>query len=84
MLVSLICFFLYYGYAKCHFQDLKSDFIIRKQLFKPMLFFSGWNGLGSFAYMIKSQGLNMLLNVFFGPIVNAARGVSNMVMSAIQ
>ena len=49
-----------------------------------MLFFSGWNGLGSFAYMIKSQGLNMLLNVFFGPIVNAARGVSNMVMSAIQ
>ena len=69
---------------KCHFQDLKFDFIIRKQLFKPMLFFSGWNGLGSFAYMIKSQGLNMLLNVFFGPIVNAARGVSNMVMSAIQ
>ena len=84
MLVSLICFFLYYGYAKCHFQDLKSDFIIRKQLFKPMLFFSGWNGLGSFAYMIKSQGLNMLLNVFFGPVVNAARGVSNMAMSAIQ
>ncbi len=84
MLVSLICFFLYYGYAKFHFQDLKSDFIIRKQLFKPMLYFSGWNGFGSFAYMIKSQGLNMLLNVFFGPVVNAARGVSNMAMSAIQ
>lgn len=84
MLVSLICFFLYYGYAKSHFQDLKSDFIIRKQLFKPMLYFSGWNGFGSFAYMIKSQGLNMLLNVFFGPVVNAARGVSNMAMSAIQ
>lgn len=84
MLVSLICFFLYYFYVKKHFQELKSDLKIRRQLFKPMLYFSGWNIFGSFAYMIKSQGLNMLLNIFFGPIVNAARGVSNMVMSAIQ
>lgn len=84
MLVSLILFFLYFGYAKKNFKDLKLDFKIRKQLFKPMLSFSGWNMFGSFAYMIKGQGLNMLLNVFFGPIVNAARGISNMVMSAIQ
>lgn len=49
-----------------------------------MLSFSGWNVFGSFAYMVKGQGLNMLLNVFFGPIVNAARGISAMVMSALQ
>lgn len=84
MLVSLILFFLYFGYAKIYFKDLKLDFRIRKQLFKPMLSFSGWNVFGSFAYMIKGQGLNMLLNVFFGPIVNASRGISNMIMSAIQ
>ncbi|MBR5781893.1 MAG: hypothetical protein IKY27_07930 [Bacteroidales bacterium] len=82
--VSLINFFLFFLYAKIHFLDLKFDLKIRRQLFKPMLSFSGWNIFGSFAYMIKSQGLNMLLNIFFGPIVNAARGVSNMVMSAIQ
>ena len=47
MLVSLICFFLYYGYAKCHFQDLKSDFYYqRKQLFKPMLFFFWMKWIG--------------------------------------
>lgn len=84
MFVSLICFFLYYFYVKKYFRELKSDLKIRRSLFKPMLSFSGWNIFGSFAYMIKSQGLNMLLNIFFGPIVNAARGVSNMVMSAIQ
>lgn len=84
LLVSLISFFLYYIYAKRQFHDLECDYRIRKQLLKPMLSFSGWNIFGSFAYMIKSQGLNMLLNVFFGPIVNAARGISNMVMSAVQ
>lgn len=84
LLISLICFFLYYFYAKRQFHELECDYRIRKQLLKPMLSFSGWNIFGSFAYMIKSQGLNMLLNVFFGPIVNAARGISNMVMSAVQ
>lgn len=84
MFVSLINFFLYYIYARKHFQELRLDFTYRRHLFKPMLSFSGWNIFGSFAYMIKGQGLNMLLNIFFGPVVNAARGVSNMVMSAIQ
>lgn len=84
LLVSFICFFLYYGYAKRQFHELKTDFKIRRRLFESMLSFSGWNVFGSFAYMVKGQGLNMLLNVFFGPIVNAARGISAMVMSALQ
>lgn len=84
LIVSLISFFLYYGYSKKHFKHLKIKFKYYKDYFKPMLSFSGWNVFGSFAYMIKGQGLNMLLNVFFGPVVNAARGVSNMIMSAIQ
>jgi O-antigen/teichoic acid export membrane protein len=84
MIISLICFFLYFGYAKHHFKSLKAKFFVRRQLFRTMLSFSGWNVFGSFAYMIKGQGLNMLLNVFFGPVVNAARGVSGMIMNAIQ
>ena len=84
MLVSIVCFLLYYGYAKRNFNELQVEFRIKKEIFKPMISFSGWNIFGSFAYMIKGQGLNMLLNVFFGPVVNAARGISTMVMSAIQ
>lgn len=84
LIVTLIGFVLYYLYAKHNFRELRTVFRVKKDLFKPMLSFSGWNVFGSFAYMLKSQGLNMLLNVFFGPVVNAARGVSNMVMSAIH
>lgn len=84
LLVSVISFFLYLIYSKIHFKYLKIRFKYYKEYFKQMLSFSGWNIFGSFAYMIKGQGLNMLLNIFFGPVVNAARGVSNMIMSAIQ
>lgn len=84
LLVSIVSFFLYLIYSKRNFKYLKLRIKHYKEYFKPMLSFSGWNIFGSFAYMIKGQGLNMLLNVFFGPIVNAARGVSNMIMSAIQ
>lgn len=46
--------------------------------------FSGWNVLGTFSGVLKGQGLNMLLNAFFGPVVNAARGVSYQIMTALQ
>lgn len=82
-IVSLAVFVLFFVYAKRNFKELKLVFTIRKDLFASMFSFSGWNVLGTFSYMIKSQGLNMLLNVFFGPVVNAARGVSSMIMSAI-
>lgn len=84
LLISLISFTLYFAYAKIHFKEIRFEVGIRKNLFTSMLSFSGWNIFGAFSYMIKGQGLNVLLNFFFGPIVNAARGVSNMVMSAIQ
>lgn len=49
-----------------------------------MLSFSGWNLIGTFAFLLKGQGLNMVLNVYFGPIVNAARGVAYQVNGAIN
>ena len=81
---SLIHFLMYYVYAKINFKDLKFEFTVHKELFKPMLSFSGWNIFGTFAYMLKGQGLNLLLNSFFGVVINSARGVSNMIMSALQ
>ncbi len=83
-ITSLILFLMYYIYAKAKFKDIKFEFAIHKELFKPMLSFSGWNIFGSFAYMLKGQGLNLLLNSFFGVVVNSARGISNMIMSALQ
>lgn len=52
-------------------------------LLRRMLSFSGWNLLGTFAMLMKGQGVNMLLNVFFGTVVNAARAVAFQVNAAL-
>jgi O-antigen/teichoic acid export membrane protein len=49
-----------------------------------MLSFSGWNMFGTLGHMFKDLGVNLILNFFFGPIVNAARGVANQVNSGLQ
>ena len=49
-----------------------------------MIVFSGWNFFGTFSSVVYRQGVNLLLNFFFGPIVNAARGISASVSSAIS
>ena len=53
------------------------------KLFKEMLYFGGWNLWGGFATVLFSQGINILLNMFFGPFVNAARGIAVQVQGAV-
>ena len=75
-IVSLIDFILYYVYVKIKFKELHFNFVFDKALFKNMLWFAGWSLFGSFAMVMRNQGLSMILNAFFGPVVNAARGIS--------
>jgi len=84
LIITLANFFLYFIYAKYNFPILKLKRLFDKELFRSMLSFSGWNVIGTFAFMLKGQGLNLLLNFFFGPVVNAARGISYQVLSAMQ
>ena len=84
MTVQLLSFVAYFSYCKCNFSHLKFKIYFEKGLFKSMLLFSGWNLLGSFAFMISSQGINMLLNYFFGTVANAANGVASQVSHAVQ
>lgn len=84
MLISIFDFLAYYIYAKRKLKELKLMGNISKPFFSSMLSFAGWNLFGSFAYMMRDQGINLLLNVFFGPIVNAARGVANQINGALQ
>lgn len=83
-IITLIVFLSNYFYTRKKFQEVVFKKCFNVNEFKSMLSFSGWNICGSFAYLLKGQGLNVLLNTFFGPIVNAARGVSTMIMNAIQ
>ena len=83
-LISLVNFGLYYVYTKTNFAEIELPRILDKQMFRPMLSFSGWNLFGSFSNMMKEQGINLIMNLFFGPIVNAARGIASQVNSGLQ
>ena len=86
MLVVLqISIRLIYGfYCGRHFEECKYKPIIDRDLFKEISGFAGWSMIGLVALTCYTQGLNMVLNVFFGPIVNAARSISDQVQNAIQ
>lgn len=82
--IQLSVLMCYRFYCLRHFAESRYHFKYDKPLLKEMLGFAGWNLWGNLAYILFSQGLNMLLNVFFGPIVNAARAVAVQVQTAIQ
>lgn len=82
MLITLLNLLLYV-FCCLKFKSIKFRKIWDKELFKSMLSFSGWNVFGAFAYVLKGQGVNLLLNSFFGVLVNAANGIAAMVQSAI-
>ena len=83
-IVSLTSWSLYVLFVKAKIKHIKLSFPISTTMLKSILSFSGWNVFSSFSNIVSGQGVNILLNSFFGPIVNASRGVANQVMSAIQ
>lgn len=80
--VTIFNFIAYALYSVKKFPEIRLHRKVSKELFKPMLSFSGWNLLEKFARLGKDQGINMALNYFFGPVVNAARGVVGQVTYA--
>lgn len=72
------------AYCKQRYPDCKFKRSGQRVLIKSILGFIGWNGVGTAVWMINEQGINILLNIFFGPILNAARGVSSQVGAAIN
>ena len=84
LLVSILIRLLYGVYAKRNFKDSTYHFVYDKQLLKKITNFAGWNFLGSGAAIINIHGVNMLMNLFFGVTVNAARGMAVQVNHAIN
>ena len=71
-------------YCKRNFKECSYHWFYSKSLFQKMLGFAGWNVWGNMAYALCNHGLNILLNMFFGPVVNAARAVAVQVESAVS
>ena len=74
----------YYVYCRKRFVETHINISFNKPLFMDMLKFAGWNLWGNLAAILMTQGLNLLLNIYFGPAVNAARAVSVQVQNAIH
>lgn len=83
-LVSLTIRMIYGHYCNKNFAECKYQFILDKNLLKEMFSFSGWNLIGISSAMIKEQGGNLIINLFCGPTVNAARGIASQVNGAIS
>lgn len=82
MLTSIIVTAVYMTYCVRNYEECRFFFYWEKGLFMQLLSYSAWNMFGSFAGIAKGQGLNILLNMFFSPVVNASRGIAYQVNSA--
>lgn len=82
-LIALITRMIYNGYCKKHFDECIFNWTFDYKLFREMFSFAGWNFIGSISGLLRDQGINILFNVFCGPIINAARGLAIQVQTAV-
>lgn len=80
--VALLIRLVYGNYCKKHFEECTYHFIIDKVLLKRMFGFAGWNFIGTASAVLRDQGGNIIINLFCGPAVNAARGIAFQVNNA--
>lgn len=82
--VQLIINGIYFIYCKKHFKECHYKYVYDKSLLKQMFSFAGWGMIGNTGFTLKDQGSNIILNLFFGTGVNAARGIATQVNNIIN
>lgn len=71
-------------YCKRNFEESRGKITFDKEIFYKMAGFSGWSFFNNTTYILNNQGINMLINIFFGVTVNAARGIAAQVENAVH
>ena len=82
-LITLTILVITTCYSHRHFEESRFRLSWDRALSKQLFGFTGWSLLGSFASMFSGQGVNVALNIFCGPAVNAARGLAFTVTNSI-
>ncbi len=83
MAISIISCLSYYFYCRSNFNEASELSSYDLDVFKQLFSLIGWSMFGGAAGICKNQGINILLNVFFGPTVNAARGITVQVQAVL-
>ena len=81
---SFIIRMIYRIYCRKHFQESQYKFYFDKSYFKVLISFTGWNLFGNIAGVAKGQGNNLLLNIFFGTVLNAAYGITMTIQGVVS
>ncbi len=84
MLEAFMVMLLYVIIARRKYPECKYTIVKKKTLYKELFSFSGWSFYGALAGVGMTQGSTIILNVFFGPIINAAFGIANQIYNAIN
>ena len=84
LIISMIIVLTILLYCRKQFVNVRITKVWDKKVFTSLLSFSGWSLFGSVASMSANQGLNLLLNYFYGVAVNAAVGIANQVSAAVN
>ena len=82
MIVTIQLFYRYFTkrrYEECRFKIIKD-----KTLYKTLIGYSGWDLFGNLASVCQNQGVSIVLNLFFGPLVNAARAIAVQIQTAVK
>ncbi|MCM1451645.1 MAG: hypothetical protein NC102_05265 [Clostridium sp.] len=81
---GIIVSIFYIFYCSKKFQEVTYRLYLNISLVKEIASFSGWNFLHYFSWIMSTQGVNFLINIFFGVSFNAARGIANTVGGAVK
>ena len=84
LVTSCIIIIVDYAFCRSQFKEIRFAKVWDKDVFKEMTKFAGWNFFGNTAFSFSQNGLNMVLNVFGGPAVNAARGIAIQINTALS
>lgn len=84
LIVSLLIRLIYGIYCKKNFEECNYQFQFDRKLFKEMFAFASWSIIGNLGFSLKDQGSNIVLNLFCGTAINAARGVALQVNGIIS
>lgn len=84
LVTQVVINYIYIVYCTRNFSECIIRFQLDRETAIPMLKYSGWDLYGNLSVMVRGQGLNVLQNLFFGPVVNASTAVANQVMNGIM
>lgn len=83
-IVSILNLIVYISYCKINFNEVKLKWYCNKKDAKSLVSYSGWNLFGSITSVLNNQGINIIINQFFGPSVNASRAISYQINGSIS